>query len=190
MAVIPAVVTNDAKKYWPQFLGQLLGLPGTPSAQPAVWDPRIKLFRYGEGGWQLSGLVKVPRTPDADLRRGDVPGNVQDIDAICDLTRGVPRYDQNPLSPNYSVGNYQKSLTPADFTFESPSTIRIRCFLDFGEFNEDTPGSGRNPEIWEMAVFSDHPTLAGEYLMVAYGTFPKEDKNGTKQIENVLRLVF
>jgi hypothetical protein len=49
---------------------------------------------------------------------------------------------------------------------------------------------GNNPEIWEIGLFSDHPEVAGAGLLVAYGTFPVEIKDNTKQIVNNVRIVW
>jgi hypothetical protein len=96
-----------------------------------------------------------------------------------------------------------KALTPADLTYESPTSLRVRCLLDFGDFNEDFPGSGRNPELWEIGIFCDHPEVVNTppfspvppdpltpLLMVGYGTFPMQVKNAGIQIENIVRLIF
>ncbi len=173
MAFLLAKITDDARIYLPRLLGGIPYVPGTPTVLgSSTWDPRIKFFRVGEGGWQLSGISKVQRLPVSNLRRFD--NSVQDIDARVDTTRlaaGQPeRYEGNPLNAAYSRGNFQKALTSGDFSFVAPSRLNIRCRLEAAEFNEDSAGSGRSPEIWEVGVFGDHPTVAGEALLWAYGT--------------------
>ena len=170
MAVIPAVVTVDAREFWPKMFGGLATFK------------QILNFKVGEGGWVDPGGGKEPRVPDASLRRLD--NSLQDIDCIVDPTRAL--IDQR--YPTESRAYFQKDLDPADITFVSPSTLRVRCLLDFGEFNDD--GYGNNPEIWELGIFSEHPTVGGAELMVAYATFPQETKDGTKQIENIIKIVF
>jgi len=193
MAIIPAVVTADARMYWPKSLGGLQGVPGSTTivslGTTVQWDHRLKFFRIGEGGWIDPGSGRVPRTPDAALRRLVAP-TVQDLDAVVDAGRGSPRYEGNTASANYSRFVFQKNLTPADISFEAPSTLRVRCLLDFLEANEDATGSGRSPEFWELGIFADHPEQAGEYLMVAYGTFPMETKDGGHQLENIMRVIY
>ena len=182
MAVILGVVTEDCRKYWPQFFGTLLGISdGVTTQVPQAWNPLITHFKMGEGGWVDPGSGKVPRTPDPTLRRESAP-LIQDLDAAVDLTRGVPRY------PSDSQFVFEKVLTISDFSFDGPSTIRITCLLDFTEANDD--GFSNSPEFWEIGFFSDHPLEPGEKLMVAYGTFPMEIKDGSKQLENVVRIVF
>ena len=173
---VPAIITDDAREFYLQFVfGGLGPVPGTPTVANTTWDSRLKFFRVGEGGWTTAGLSRVQRTPLSTLRRYDT--NVHDIDARVDTTRlaaGQPeRYEGNPLSANYSRGSYQKSLAPGDITVVSSRKIQVDCTLGAGEFNEDSVGSGRSPELWEIALFADHPTLPGEHLMVAYGTFPQ-----------------
>lgn len=176
MPVIPGVVTEDARKYWPQYFGTLL----------SGWSPEFTHFKVGEGGWIDPGTGAEARTPVDDLRRLTAP-LIQDIDLIVDSTRAV--IDQRYPHPGGGyVGYYQKALTGGDFLFEAPSTIRIRCLLDFAEFNDD--GGGNNPEIWEIGIFSDHPTEVGEKLMVAYATFPMQVKDNSKQLENYVRITF
>ena len=183
MAIIPGVVTDDARLYWPQILGGIFSPNVVTTVGSSEWDPRIKTFKVGEGGWIDPGSGAVPRTPDPGLRRLSAP-LIQDIDAIVDPTRAV--MDQR--YPADSLGTFEKALIVADFTFEAPTTIRVRCLLDFAEFNDD--GLGNDPEMFEIGIFTDHPVEAGEKLMIAYATFPKQLKDVTKQIENVVRIVF
>lgn len=181
MPTITAVVTEDARKYWSQFFGLLLGSPSVTTTVGVSWNPSIKTFKVGEGGWIDPGSGRVRRTPEDNLRRID--NNIQDIDAIVDSTRAAP--DQRYPSPD-DRAFFEKSLVPSDFTYEAPSTLRVRCFLDFADFNID--GFGNFPEIWEIGLFSDHPTAIGQKLMVAYGTFPMEIKDGASPVENVVRI--
>lgn len=184
MAVIVGVATEDARKYIPQFLGRLYGISETTTnvATPA-WNPLIRTFKIGEGGWVDPGSGAVPRTPDDTLRRESAP-LIQDLDAIVDPTR--PLIDQR--YPADSLFTFEKDLDDTDFSFEAPSTLRITCLLDFGEANDD--GFGNDPEFWEIGIFCDHPEEAGEQLMIGYATFPKETKNVSKQIENLVRITF
>ena len=175
MAVIAGVVTTDARIYWPQMFGGLQTFH------------QIDLIKVGEGGWIDPGGGRVRRTPDPNLRRLDT--GVQDIDAIVDATRAVP--DQRYAADER--GSFEKALTALDFTFESPSVLRVRVALDFGEFNDD--GFANDPEIWEVGIFSDHPRAgielpAGTKLMVGYATFPQETKDSSVQLENIVRLIF
>jgi hypothetical protein len=200
MPIIPGVPTDDGRKYYSQFFGGLRGVPSSTTVVTAgpvtvQWNPLILYFKVGEGGWIDPGSGKVPRTPDSALRRFAPDPLIQDIDAIVDATRGSPRYDGNPSNPTYSRGSFQKTLAPSDLTWETLSILRVSCLLDFGDFNEDYPASGRNPEIWEIGIFAQHPEIvtpapAGQLLMVGYGTFPMQTKNAGIQIENIVRLIF
>lgn len=183
MSIIPAVVTVDAKAYWSQFFGGLLGDPSTTTSIGVSFDPVIKSFKVGMGGWIDRGAGPVARSPDPTLRRVD--NSIQDIDAIVDGTRSPPSAQRYPSTGRAS---FEKTLTGGDFTFESPGTLRVQCFLDFSEFNDD--GFGNPPQIYECGLFSDHPTVAGQKLMVAYATFPLETKDISKQLTNILRIQF
>jgi len=196
MAFILAAITEDARKYLPQFLGGLLGISNNGTVNdppgPPSWDPRLLSFKVGVGGWVDPGGGPVPRSPDPTLRMIAAPPNdVQDLDAIVDPTR-LPI---NQRYPAVAIPTFEKALIPANFTFIAPSTIKVRCFLDFGDFNSDGAGS---PEIWEIGIFSDHPAFArvaigtpgAKRLMLAYGTIPKEIKDAAKQIEHFVRIVF
>jgi hypothetical protein len=217
MANILATVTEDARKYWPQFFGTLLGIDVTTVA--GDWNPLIKFFRVGEGGWITD--TNTPRTPQPDLRRIDSstgsswggPLYLQDLDCVIDPQRAAPdrRYSDDGL------GWYEKELDPGtDFIFTAPSTIQIRCLLDFSEFNDTFAQASptvTNPNICELALFSDHPLINATYpsaahnranhadyidpnflpdnrLMIAYGTFPVEVKDSSKQIEHLVQIVF
>jgi len=183
MPVVPGVVTEDARKYWPQLFGGLLGDPSTTTSVGVSWNPVFTHFKIGEGGWIDPGGGKVPRTPDAALRRLSSP-LIQDLDAVVDPTRAV--IDQRYASQERAT--FEKALVPTDFLFEAPTIIRVRCLLDFAEFNDD--GFGNDPNLYEIGIYSDHPTESGEKLMVAYATFPLQVKDNSKQIENLVRIVF
>jgi hypothetical protein len=182
MAFIPAVVTDDARMYWSQYLAGLYA-GALETLLPLI------AFRVGEGGWEDPGTGPVPRIPDPTLRRLD--NLIQDIDARVDPTRPLisQRYPIN------SRANFEKALLPADITWESPSVARVECLLDFGDFNDD--GFGNPPEIWEIGIFTRHPgtpppavwPLPTE-LMLAYGTFPMQLKDASRQLLNVVRIVF
>lgn len=184
MAVIVGVATEDARAYFPQFFGRLLGISdgATVVATPA-WNPLIRFFRIGEGGWVDPGGGAVPRTPDPTLRRESAP-LIQDIDAIVDPTR--PLIDQR--YPADSLFYFDKNLDDGDFSFTAPSTLEVTCLLDFGEANDD--GFGNDPEFYEIALFCDHPVEAGEYLMITYATMPKQIKNSGVQLMNVIKITF
>lgn len=192
MAVVMGVPTGLARQYFPQFFGRLLGISAGASTV-GNWNPFFRSFKIGRGGWIDPGGGPVPRVPDATF---------VDLDVIIDQAR-VP-LSMDP--PRYSslTGNVlfmEKTLQDVDFSFVAPSTILIRCTLDFGEFNDISgvpsnppggptlPTTGTSPELYELGVFTDHPSGTGE-LMVLYGTFTAEVKNGTKRIENDVRLSF
>lgn len=171
MAVIPAVVTAQARERWPKMFGGLQAFK------------QIAFFRIGEGGWIFNGLTmqREPRVPDP---------NLVDLDLISDQTR-------LPINKRYNVsetfGYFEKALVGSDFTFESPSTLKVSCFLTFTEYNAknlgtalvyDMGGPYAVPELWELGLFDQ------DGVMVAYGTFPKQEKDGTKQIENIVRVTF
>jgi hypothetical protein len=215
MAVIPAAVTDEAREWWPRLIGLKAGAPGastiTPGDPPAQWDPRIKFFKVGEGGWVNPGGGPEPRTPpESNLKwitstGYPSPATFTDIDAAVDITRAAAAVTTRYGST--SRATFSKSLSTSDIVFVSPSIIEIECLLDFGEFNDD--GFSNSPEIWEIGIFSDHPEFvnASPYpqggpfpanplnvgtpgLMVAYGTFPMQTKDATKQILNVVRILF
>lgn len=164
MALVNAVVTDKAREVWPKMLGGLIPIQ------------LVSFFRIGEGGWQTPGPVR--RDPDRTFT---------DLDLILDPGRGVPRYN---TGTSYSY--FQKSLLPGDIVFEGPTTLKVRCFLDFGDYNAKSSGTvvynygslSANPQMWELAVYDAASN------MLAYGTFPQQTKDGTKQIQNDVRIVF
>lgn len=170
MAIIPAQITEDAKVFLPQMLGGLVSFE------------IVNSFKVGEGGWIDPGTGKVPRTPVNNLRRLD--NGLQDIDAIVDTTRAAP--DQR--YPADSQASFSKALTVSDMSFIAPNILEVRCFLDLAEFNDD--GFANSPEIWELGVFTDHPVVGGQDLMIAYGTFPQQTKDATTTLLNIMRIFF
>ena len=217
MANILATVTADARKYWPQFFGTLLGICNDPVnfyTSANHWNPLIKYFRVGEGGW--IGSNTVPRVPQPDLRRlQSVTGYdssqyfLQDLDCVIDRQRAL--IDQR--YPQAQRGWFEKVLDPVnDLKWDplSPTGIQVRCLLDFTEFNDNhSSGSPTSPNVCELALYSDHPKVAcgsnaavnntiatydtlfpDNRLMIAYGTFPVEVKDSSKQIEHLVQIVF
>lgn len=140
MASIELVVTDDALTHLPQMWAGISTFR------------IIDQFKVGEGGWIIdSGGNKVPRTADPTLT---------DLDAIVNPSR----YTSD------SLATFTKTV-PSGLTasFDVPTkTLSVDCDLDFGEFNDD--GMGNNPEIYEIGLFSLHPSSGR--IMVAYGTFP------------------
>jgi hypothetical protein len=183
MAIIIATVTEDARKYYPQFFGGLLGISDTTNPATPVWNPVLTHFRVGVGGY----VGTVPRTPDATLRKVAVaPNDTQDLDILVDPTR-LPLDQRYPV---IGIPSFEKAFNPGDLTYSATNTVQARCELDFGDFNSDGTSS---PEIWEIGLFSDHPEFtraSGTRLMVAYGTFPKTIKDATKQVLLYVRVTF
>jgi hypothetical protein len=152
MALVVGVPTNA----WRTKLSQTYG--GLAAFAAASY------FRVGVGGWINPGGGAVPRAPNPALTNLDViinPG----------LYAPVP-----------AIPTFQKALVPGDFGHEAPTTLRINCLLDFGEYND--MGGGASPEIWELGIFDS------ANVMMAYSTFAKEIKDNTKQIVNTVRIVF
>jgi len=159
MAVIVAVVTDEARARWPQMFGGLLAFKD------------ISDFKVGEGGWYNPGTSRERRVPDSALTN---------LDVIVDLSRAP--VDKRYVVPGETFSWFSKSLVPGDFAYVAPRTLEVSCLLDFGDYNDD--GSGNNPEIWEIGLFD------ADGVMVAYGTVPEEIKDASKQIVNVVRIVF
>jgi len=146
----------------------------------------IRWFKVGEGGWINSSGGRIPRTPpEATLRQQAPAVLVQDLDIIVDQTRASgKRYTDTTHQSSYT-----KAFVSSDFIYDyAPHTLKLNCLLDFNEYNETTPGSGVPPNIWEIGIFTDHPTIARQKLMIAYGTFPMEIKDATKQIQHYVLL--
>jgi len=153
MPLVPGILTDAARNAWPRmFYGDVV-------------FKNISYVKFGEGGWVDPGNGRVPRT--ASQMTG-----LTNLDCVV-----------NPNNyPVDSRGTYQKNLAPADFSIENNSVLKIRCFLDFGDWNDD--GNGNNPEIWELGVFDESNRL------VAYATFQKITKDNTKQLEQFVRIGF
>lgn len=184
MPTIDAVVTDDACRYYAMFFGGILATPGTPTnVLTPVWDPRWRCVRWGEGGWVDPGSGRVPRSPSPSLRRLANP-QIQDLDAAVDVTRGgSARYAADERAV------FQKNINwSTDVDYVEPGVAKIRCILGTGEFNDD--GFGNPPEIWEIGVFSDHPLISGQLLMVAYGTMARVTKIPSEEVERIIRIRF
>jgi len=189
MAVVVACVTNGARQYWPQFFGGMLGI-SAGATTPGAWNPLIKTFKIGRGGWIDPGSGPVPRSPDPTLT---------DLDVILDYSRSGPDKRYTSLAGNIMF--LEKSLSPGNFSFITTSTLNVQCLLDFGDFNDiqgvpsNPPGgstlspSGTPPQLYELGLFTDHPSGSGK-LMVMYGTFTAEQKTSAKQILNQVQITF
>ena len=171
MALINAVLTDKARENWPKMFGGLLTFQ------------QVSYFRVGEGGWFDPGSGRIRRDPP--------DRTFTDLDIALDPGRAGPSKRYNVAE---NLGYFQKALLPSDLIFEGPTTLRIRTFLDFGEYNTknavgatliyNVGGPFLSPEIWEVGIYDTANTL------IAYGTIPKETKDGSKQIENDVRIVF
>lgn len=183
MAELIATLTEDGRKFWARCLAAQAGYLVPDDAPPTPgWTPYITHFRIGEGGWEDAGGGPVQRSISDSLRYESGPFvSEQNLDAAIDSARlGFPRY------PADSRFVFEKALIPADITMEPLATIRVRCRLELPEANND--GFGNSPEFWEIGLFSDHPTIPGFKLMLAYATMPKEVKHALKIIENIVRV--
>lgn len=170
MAVLAAVPTDALRALWPKvFVGQAA-------------FAEFAYFRIGEGGWIDPGGGKIRRAPDRTL---------VNLDLILDPGRAGP---SQRYADGGTYGYFQKSFSPLDFTFESPSTLKIHCLVDFTEYNSknalgatliyDNGGGVASPDIWEIGAYDSLGT------MLLYATFPKETKTPGNQILKDLRLVF
>lgn len=171
MAVVDAVLTDDAREWWVQMHA------GLQTFKP------ITRFLVGEGGWVDDGVGnKIRRTPDPTLSH-------------LDLIQNPSRYGAGSLDPQ-STASFSKNLVLTDFTFTSPSTVEVSCLLDFTDFNDD--GHSNSPEIWEIGLFSawpnfptgSNPITSLDEMLVAYGTVDAQIKDIGKQIQNVFKLKF
>lgn len=186
MAVVAGVVTAEALKYWPQFFGGLLGITSGVTT-PGSWNPIIRSFKIGRGGWAAG---PVPRTPDNTLT---------DLDVILDYGRAGPSKRYTSLAGNIMF--VEKALLISNFTWINPHSLKVSCTLALGEFNDiqgvpSTPPGGSTlspagvaPVLYELGLFSDHPSGTGK-LMVAYGTFSGETKTGAAQLLNEMLITF
>ncbi len=191
MALIPAVITNAARAYYPQFFGRILGISAGLSSA-GNWNPLLKTFKIGRGGWIDPGGGKEPRTPDPELT---------DLDIVIDYSRDSE--DKRYIGLSGNIMFVEKTLGSLDLTYSvtDPYTLTIKCQLGGSEANDiqgvpsDPPGgatlleSSTQPEFWEIGVFSEHPSGTGD-LMVLYATFPGELKLVGSILENTITLSF
>lgn len=165
--IVQGVPTSDWRIYKAKFdMGSLGITSGVTNPLTPAWNPLLTrgFFKVGEGGFIGSGLSKINRTPDPNLRRFTAP-LIQELDAVVDTTRS-----SNIRYATDERFTFQKNLTVGNFTFIAPTTIEIACTLNTGECNND--GFGNSPELWEIGIFVEHPEIVGQSLMCIYGTFP------------------
>lgn len=179
--IVQATYTDDYISYLLKFAAGLQGDPATSTVVGVQWDPRIKLFKVGEGGWIDTVGGRQARPPDPAIRRLAAP-TIQDLDAVVDGTRAAP--DQR--YPALGRTTFTKNLSSGDFSALSANVIQVTCRLEMGDFN--VSDSGGSPEIWELGLFCNHPTVSGQRLMVAYCTFSKQTKTSGAPIENLVQL--
>lgn len=169
MALFTAVVTAVGASKIIKYPGGLIPLD------------LISYFRVGEGGWVDPGSGREPRSPDPTLT---------DLDIVLDQFR-VPGPDPKRYDIGENMGYYQKANVGGDFSSPSPGILRVSCMLLNAEYNledagtlvYDVGGPYVSPDIWEIGLFDANND------MIFYGTFSKETKNATRQIENICRLV-
>lgn len=179
MPIIQASVTAKAREVLPKMHAGLIPFQA------------ISYFRVGEGGWQTLG-VRTRRTDLVEFK------SFTDLDIILDAGRPGNGLGPKRYNVGESLGYYQKSFAPGDLSFTGPNLMVCRCYLDFPEYNSKQPpapggstaliydagGPYSTPELWEIGIYD-----AGNNL-IAYGTMPKEDKNGAKPVENIVRISY
>lgn len=74
---------------------------------------------------------------------------------------------------------FTKALIPADLTFVAPSTLSVNCFVALLD-----PAPGPPVTYFEIGVFD------GNNVLLAYGTFPGEQKLLAGTISHVVSLNF
>lgn len=126
----------------------------------------MAFFKIGEGGFvtQIGGL-QVPADPD---NTGDGYSSLDDIEAKGKFVNGLFLF--------------QKALTLADLTIDGQRVLFVRCLVDYAEANDD--GLGAAPKFYEVGVYDSNSVL------VAYGTFPEEEKTPLRQVERIVKLTF
>ena len=167
MAEIDAVVTLAGKQKLIQMWGGL-------SAFEA-----IATFKIGEGGWEAHPItaIRSPRSPDESLT---------DLDILEEVGRAAAN-KRYMLGSGENHGYFEKALLPGDFAFVGPGTLEVTCDITGGEYNTentgvliyDDGGPYVVPSMYEIGLFD-----AGG-VMVAYGTFPKQQVAATT---NVVRI--
>jgi hypothetical protein len=131
----------------------------------------LATFKIGEGGFiSQAGGTTVPADPD-DTTLGY--SSKSDIEA---LGFGVN-----------SLFFIQKALSPSPgidlvINVSTPFTLEITMFLDFGEANDQ--GDASSPELFECGVFDNNG------VMLAYGTFPRVEKDISKTFTALMKIAF
>jgi len=119
----------------------------------------ITSFKVGEGGWEDTPGGRVPRDPTDEGPGANRGPTLTDLDCLA-----------NPGDyPASSLGNFSKALGGVDFAYTGNTTLEATCFLDFAEPPATTL------DLYEIGLFNS----ASE--MVAYGTFPRVEKNPAVQ---------
>jgi hypothetical protein len=152
--IIQGVFTNVGRE---AMAKSILG----PLVRPPYAESYFKYFKIGTGGYILGpGGGKIAKTPDP---------------ARTDL--------ESVLNP--SMFTFQKDFVANDLTYfldlDVPFAI-AKCFLEFGEANDD--GFGQSPEFFEIGIFDAND------VMLVYATFPGETKNGAKTLNHIIKCNF
>jgi hypothetical protein len=129
--------------------------------------------KFGEGGWELSSGVKIPRDPELFIADNDL---------------------QAVINPMYA-GDYVGTLRVIDQSVEiqyvggAGYVLRVVARLEQVEENDD--GTGNSPVFFEVGVFDnafDIPLVQAETgvlqnNLVLYATFDAQPKTVTDAIE-------
>lgn len=127
--------------------------------------PGLAYFRIGEGGFiSTVGGVRVPDDPD------EGSGYSTRTDVVATTA----------VMADPGLRYFEKALLPGDLTDDGVSTLVVRCFVDLAEGN----WAPRKPTYFELAVFD------GNNVMIAYGTFPEEEKDNTRTLLHNMKITF
>lgn len=130
----------------------------------------LATYKIGEGGFVAqTGGTTVPQDPD---NTGSGYSTFTDIESQGFGTNGLYFIQKAFVSSNPDL-----VINPA-----TPFTLEINMFLDFGEANDQ--GDGSSPELFEVGVFDNNG------VMLAYGTFPRVEKDISKTFTAVMKVTF
>lgn len=140
---------------------------GTPAARMLFHH-----FKIGEGGYQLSGGIKVPKVP------GELSTELESVSFGAEFGVGTCPADSSAYG-----GWLRRDFSPGDVTDDGAGTVEVTILLEATEplLDDDksllSANCGNPPELFELGIYDEDDVL------ITYCTFDEVVKTSGKQIQ-------
>lgn len=203
MAIIKGVFT-DQGRLW---LARVLAEPDPAVTVPPFKTTGFHFFRIGEGGFTiLPSLQKIPISPSSRISLNGIVAGYGLKDASLSLVNpdAAPASDKVTITvaevPDVDTSLFfaQKNIAVSDMVISLVGGIykvTVTTTLNLDESNATFAVQGsHSPDFFEIGLFARYTqdgstpvdSPPSPEVMLAYGTFPEEEKLGSSALINTI----